>query len=401
MRITDVKVYLCQGGIKTWTLVKVSTDAGIVGWGDASEWASVQVHAKAIEEFAGLVIGEDPLAIERLWQKVWVAAYAGGKDCNVALTGIETALWDIAGKAYGAPVYALLGGKCHDRVRLYADLADAYGSGFGGGHRWREGDTSLAGVARQAAYIKSMGYTALKCHPLDLATRPAVTRTVSLNAIDATVEKLATIRDAVGSDVDIAMDINNRLDLPSSIALAKAVEPYRLMFLEDTIRQDESPASYRRLVESTSTPIGTGENLYTVWSFRNYLEIGALDVVLPDACHTGVLQFRKIAALAEAFHLPVAPHNPNSPLSTIISGHLCASIPNHLALEYDLDELEPPWRDSITSPSVGELVQDGHLEVPTGPGWGVEINEEELARHPYEEVWLSGLGRSREGLEIR
>ena len=131
------------------------------------------------------------------------------------------------------------------------------------------------------------------------------------------------------------------------MALAKALEPYRLMFLEDPIRQDESPGSYKRLVDATSTPIGTGENLYTVWDFRNYLEIGALDVVLPDVCHAGILQGKKIAALAEAYHLPVAPHNPNSPLSTIISGHFCANIPNFLALEFFPSEREVPWADRV------------------------------------------------------
>ena len=160
-----------------------------------------------------------------------------------------------------------------------------------------------------------------------------------------------------------------------------------MMFMEDPIRQDESPGSYKRLAESTSTPIGTGENLYTIWDFRNYLEIGALDLVLPDICHAGILQGRKIAALAESFHLPLAPHNPNSPLSTIISGHLVSSIPNFLALELIGLEADVPWVDSVMSPKLSSLVKDGHLELPSGPGWGVEINEEEVAKHPYEEVW--------------
>ena len=406
MKVTAITPILCQGGIKTWTFVKVSTDKGITGWGDATEWVRAQGHVQAIKDLSGVVIGEDPFNIERLWTKMWVASYVGGKDCNVAMTGIETALWDIVGKALGTPVYNLLGGKCHERVRFYADYCDAYGSGFGrlktvgGTNRWQEGDTSPEGLRKQAAYIRERGFTALKCHPLGLATRPAVTRVISLQAIDATVEKVRTIREAVGSAVDICMDVNNRLDLTSSIALAKALEPYRVMFLEDPIRQDESPISYKRLVDATSTPIGTGENLYTVWSFRNYLEAGGLNVVLPDICHTGIVQAKKIAALAEAYHVPVAPHNPNSPLSTIISGHLCASIPNHLALEYDLEEMEPPWRDDITSPPLSELVKDGHLELPTGPGWGVELNEKEVARHPYKEVWYSGVGRDRKDLTL-
>lgn len=124
-----------------------------------------------------------------------------------------------------------------------------------------------------------------------------------------------------------------------------------------------------------------------MWEFRDYLEIGAPDVALPDFCHTGVLQGKKIAGLAEAYHLPLVPHNPNSPLSTIISGHVAATVPNVLALEYISDPIEPPWRDTVMSPPLREFVRAGHLELPQGPGWGVELHEDEIARHPYEEVW--------------
>lgn len=157
--------------------------------------------------------------------------------------------------------------------------------------------------------------------------------------------------------------------------------------------------SYRRIKETTSTPIGTGENLYNLWAFRNYLEIGALDAVLLDVVHCGgILQAKKIAALAEAYHLPVCPHNPNSPLSTIISAHFCATIPNFLVLEYYAPEREPSWRDKIMYPVL--KVVDGYLELPTGPGWGVEIDEEEIKRHPYRETWYSGLSASWEGLKV-
>jgi galactonate dehydratase len=233
-----------------------------------------------------------------------------------------------------------------------------------------------------------------------LAPRPAITRTLSLKAIDDTVDKVRVIRETVGDDVDICMDINNTLDLPSSLSLAKALEPYRLMFFEDPIRQDESPVTYQRLAAATKTPVGTGENLYTQWSFRNFLEVGGIDVALPDICHTGILQGKKIAALAETFHVPVAPHNPNSPLSTIISGHLCSSIPNFLALEYYLEEREAPWTDRVMDPPVSSLVKDGHLTLPDGPGWGVEINEKEIAKHPHKEVWYTGLNKGWDGLEI-
>jgi galactonate dehydratase len=401
MKITGVTSFVCQGGIKNWTFVKVSTDSDIVGWGDATEWLRAPAHARIMEEdLAPLIIGEDPFNIERLWQKMWVASYVGGKDLNVAMTGIETALWDIVGKALKTPVYNLLGGRCRERVRLIYYSCDAYGEGFQGGTRWSPGDDSLEGVAKQAKWIQDQGFTALKLHPVGLAERPGITRSADLRAIRATTEKVRTVRAVVGDEVDIVVDLNNRLDLPSSMRLAQALEPHHLLFLEDPIRQDESPGSYKRLTEATRTPIGTGENLYTVWSFRNYLELGALDVVLPDICHTGVLQAKKVAALAEAFHLPLAPHNPNSPLSAIISAQVCSTIPNLLALEMCGAELEPPWRDDITDPPVSSLSRDGYLELPTGPGWGVEINEDELRNHPFKEVWYSQIGKSWEGLEL-
>ncbi len=394
MKIAEVKPILCHGGYRTWTFVKVTTDAGIVGWGDATEWVRPLAHCKVIEEdLAPLVIGEDPFNIEKLWQKMWIASYVGGKELNVAMTGIETALWDIVGKALQTPVYNLLGGKCFDKVRLYYNNCNAYGIGYQGGTTWHEGDASLKGIAKQAQFIKDQKFTALKLHPLGLAERPAVTRIASLQAVHDTAEKVKTIREVVGDAVDIAIDLNNRLDLPSSMAMAEALEPYHLMFFEDPIRQDESAGSYKRLVEATSTPVGTGENLYTIWEFRNYLEMGALDVVLPDVCHTGILQAKKIAALAEAYHLPVAPHNPNSPLSTVISGTLCSTIPNFLALEFKGPENEPPWTDKVMRPALSSLVKEGYLELPSGPGWGVEIDEEELARHPYSELWYNRKAR--------
>jgi galactonate dehydratase len=399
VKVTEVKTLVCQGGVRNWTFVKISTDEGITGWGDATEWVRVDSHVAAINDLSRLVIGQDPRNIEMLWQTMWRASYTGGKDCSVAIAGIESALWDIVGKYYEAPVYNLLGGKVWDKVRLYYDTCDAFGAGYSGTEKWKDGDSSLEGVARQAKFIKDQGFTALKMHTVGLPPRkrvtgyplvyPEVSRTASLSAIDRTVKKVETIRGVVGDEVDIACDVNNRLDLPSSMALAKALEPYRLLFLEDPIRQEESAQSYRRLADFTSTPIGTGENLYTCWEFRDFLEIGGLDILLPDICHTGVLQAKKIAALGEAFHVPLCPHNPNSPLSTIISGHVACTIPNFVALEYYSEELEPPWRDKIMKPPL--KVDNGYLTVPSEPGWGVELDEEEIARHPYKETWYTDI----------
>jgi galactonate dehydratase len=399
MKITEVKYVICQGGNRNWSFVKISTDKGIVGWGEATAFNRAQVRAKVIEFFEPMLIGEDPFNIEKIWQKLYIGSYVTGKDLSISLSGVETALWDIVGKALNTPVYNLLGGRSRDKIKLYFDYCDAYGRGFCGTNTWHKGDDSLEGIAKQANYIKEQNFTALKLHPVGLPLSATI-RTASLKSIIDTVEKVKVIREAVGDEFEICMDLNGSLDVYSSIRLAKALEPYRIMFLEDPVRQDESPMSYRRIKETTSTPIGTGENLYNVWAFRNYLEIGAIDVVLLDVVHCGgILHARKIAALAEAYHLPIAPHNPNGPLATIISAHFCASIPNLLALEYYSLERDAPWRDKIIDPPL--KVVNGYLELPTGPGWGVEIIEEEVARHPYREAWYSGLSSNWEGWKVQ
>ena len=398
MKITEVKPILCQGGKKTWTFVKITTDQGIIGWGDATEYVRVKGHVAVIEDLTPLVIDENPFNIEKIWQKLYVASYVSGKDCSLAITGIETALWDIVGKALNTPVYNLLGGKCNEKIKLYYDYCDAFQAGFLGGKIWKEGDKSIGGIKKQAQKILEEKFKALKMHTLDLPVRPSTSRIASYKSMIKTAEKVKAIRDVVGENIDILIDINNRLDIPSTIRLTRYLEPYDVLFIEDPIRQDESPESYSRLRKKAKVPIGTGENLYNIWSFRNYLEKDALDSVLLDVCQCGILQAKKIASLAEAYHIPLYPHNPNSPLSTIISGHLMASIPNAGALEYTSRDFEPPWLDSIITTPL--LIKDGFLHLSDKPGWGVDIIEEETLKHPYKEVWYSGMINGWEGVVI-
>jgi len=219
-----------------------------------------------------------------------------------------------------------------------------------------------------------------------------------LPAIKMTKRKVEAIREAVGDDIELCIDVNNRLDLYSAIRFARAFEPYNLLFIEDPICHHEaSPSTYARLVEKTKTPIACGENIYTVWDFRNYLENHALDMLHPDVCHTGVFQAKKIAALGEAYHIPVSFHNPNSPLSAVISANVAATIPNFVVLEFvrgyaypGEDPEVPIWTEYIMNPPLSKLVSDGYLKLPEGPGWGVEIDEKELEKHPFdrEHQWL-------------
>jgi len=384
LKIKKVEPILCQGGCRNWVFVKVTTDEGVTGWGDGTDWFGEPTIANFIEHLAPEVVGEDAFNIERLWQKMYSAAYTTGRIVNCAITAIETALWDIVGKALETPVYNLLGGRCRERVLVYYDYCDAYGAkGYDYVSFYQSGDRSLEGIAKQAKKIKDAGYKALKCHAVFPLTCRRMNRSVEDEIVRGTAEKIRTIRETVGTGVDILLDVHNYLDIPHAVKMARALEPYDILFFEDPIRQEESPMSYKMLRNSTRTPIATGENLYNVWGFRNYLEIQAIDFALPDICHCGGLtQAKKIAAIAEAYHIPLCPHNCNSPLSTIISAHACASIPNFLYLELFSEDYEPPWRDKVISPPL--KVEDGRLILPDKPGYGVELNEQEITKHPYD-----------------
>jgi galactonate dehydratase len=385
VKITGVEPILCD---RYYTFCKITTDENIVGWGDGTEYFTPKSVASNITDFGRLIIGEDPRNIEKIWQLCWRSAWTGGKDLSAALCAIESALWDIKGKLYGVPAIELMGGRIWDKVRLYT-----HGRG-----------NTLEEVAKDAEQLKNEGWTAYKTSPVGLpniywgrdSTKlkgsiewPYISRHASLSSIKDTEAKVKTIRETLGTEMEICMDAGNSLDIPSAIRLAKALEPYKMFFLEDLICQHEDAApSYKRITESTSTPIATGENLYTIWQFRSYLQIGALSFLLPDISHVGITQGKKIAALAEAYHLPICPHNPNSPLSNIQSANLVSSTPNFIALEFRHEYAFPEkdsWVEKIMNPPLSSMVKEGYLTLPDRPGWGVEMNEEEIAKHPYVE----------------
>ena len=383
MRVTRVQPVLCHAGIRNWVFAKAETDEGLVGYGEGTDWPGERAIATAIEELAPYVEGENPLDTEFLWNKMYSAMYAGGKTINCAISAIDNALWDIAGKAAGVPVYVLLGGKCRDRIRLYCHC-DAF-----------EEKDNVAAVARRSEEIGQQGFTAVKTHPSTAGTwrwrAVRLDRHMDSQTIRNTGAKIEAIRKTLGEDVGIAIDLNNLLDVPSAIALARHLEPFDLMFVEDPVRQDEGPRDILRVRESTKCPIATGENLYNIWGFRQYLEMGAVDVLTLDLCHCGgMTQAVKIAALASAYHVPIAPHNPNGPLATAISTHFCASIPNFRILETWHPDV--PWlREVVTHPP---QIANGYLELPHGPGWGCDLVESRISEHPYERghvfnAWLS------------
>ncbi len=374
IRITDIKTFLVGLG-RNHLFVKVETDQGIHGIGESYSCGPDRATVAAIHDFKDWLVGQDPRNIEHLWAMMYnFSRFPGGSVINAAMSGIEHALWDIAGKAAGLPVYRLLGGKCREKVRLY--------QGIGGAE-----PSQLAESAR--AVVEKYGYTAVKMspHPPGMHAAPynAVTR--------AAGQRIRAVRDALGSDADIAVDIHAQFfELSRAIRVARAIEPYQPFWLEEPIRP-ENVNAMAKLAAHVSVPLASGECNYTKFEFQPILQAQALDIIQPDICLCGgVLEMKKIAAMAEAHYVVVAPHNPMGPVANVVNTHFAASTPNFLILEYTPDDV-PPRRDLVREPLV---VDRGYLAVPEKPGWGIELNEEAFRHYPPK-PWRRGFGFRADG----
>ena len=368
MKITEIKTGEVFGhGYSCY--VRIFTDAGIVGTGEC-------IHGGGgiqglIAGLAPLLIGEDPMNVDKLYEKmrrgqVFNGSLAG--NLVTAMTGIEIALLDLAGRAVGLPVYALLGGKFRDRIRIYCDCHAG-------------GDDSPQANADKAKEVVDMGFTAIK-FDLDDLRHPAkydpYNHTVGPRELDDMVAKATAIREAVGTGVEVAMDLHGRYDTHSGIRIAKALEGLNLLWLEEPVPPENIDAM-REVKRSTSTPICAGENLYLRWGFKDLLEKQAVDIIMPDlpkCC--GLSEGKKIANLADMYYIPMAPHNVCGPMGTVASCHCCAAIPNFLVLEWHWLE-RPHWHTLVLSDP--PLIQDGYITMTDRPGLGVELNEEAAAQH--------------------
>jgi galactonate dehydratase len=328
-----------------------------------------------IKDFKGWLVGKDPRNVEYLWATMYnFTRFPGGAVINAAMSGIEHALWDVAGKAAGLPVYMLLGGKCRDRVRVYQSA----------------GGRTPAQLAESAkGLIAKYGYTAIK-----MAPHPPGSQHMPYNAVTrAAGQRAEAVRAAVGPDIDLAFDAHATLFEPIRAAqMAEALKPAHPYFLEEPIRMENMDA-LQSLKHRMQIPLATGECLYTKHDFRQLLSKQAADIVQPDVCLAGgILELKKIAAMAEAHYVVVAPHNPMGPLATMVNVHFAASTPNFLILEYHPDD-ESPRKDFIKDPI---LVKNGYLEIPNKPGWGYEVNEEAFRSHPPK-PWHRGFAFRADG----
>jgi len=351
VKIREIKTYLMHAGPphqqaiwakRNWLFVKVISDEGLYGVGEASGWPRV-VEA-AIKDLSTIVVGEDPANIERIWQKMLLATMGHGMTGVVgagAMTGVEIALWDILGKRLGVPVCDLLGGMVRDRIRVYAHAHDV----------------------ERALQLKEHGYTALKGGS---PTRP--------------VAQMKELREALGDDFDLCIDVHGPpwFSVPDAIRVGQELEEYDLLFYEDPV-PPENVDSLAKVAAAVSVPVACGERSASVYGFRELIERDIADVIQPDMGRAGgFLQMKKIAGQAEAHHIMVAPHDgSNGPIAEAAAVQFLASIPNCLILEHLADDV--PWRYEVAT----ELpVVDSHIEVPRKPGLGIELNEAVALAHP-------------------
>lgn len=386
MKITAIKTFLVDGGFRPWTFVKVETDQpGLVGWGDCTDWGSPGPVAATVERYSEWVIGRDPMQAEAIWWDLAAASvrHTGGIAYK-AMSGIDSALWDIRGKELGAPVWQLLGGKMRDRLRLYwshcGSVRAAHAQTLG-----LPPVETTDDLRRLADEVLERGYTAIKTNLFPLADRPDAQPVLNRfwnragDCPPATIRSaeaiVGTFREALGPDVGIALDVAFTFKLGGAIKLAQALEPYNLMWLET---ETLDPDALRTIRESTKTTICHGESLFGTHGYKPYLQLHAQDVIMPDFAWNGITLGKKICDLAHAYDVLVAPHNCHSPINTLVSANVCATIPNFYIHELDVDDA--PWRDDLmTHPFT---IEDGHLLLPDRPGLGSDLIEEELLKHP-------------------
>ncbi len=333
------------------------------------------------------LVGEDPRNIHRLYEKMrrW-HVFNGGQAGTVitAISGLELALWDLAGKLLGAPVYQLLGGAFRTRVRLYADC-NAGTVDAAGHHLTTLPDPATPGgrahLATVAASALDRGFTAVKFDVDDVygsLRSDDWNRTLDRRQIDRMVGQVAAIREAVGPEVDFAIDMHARFDVPSAIRAARALEPFDLMWLEEPV-PPENLAALAQVRRATTVPICAGENLYTRFPFLDLLRAEAVDCVMPDVAKFGGLaEGRRVAELAELHYLPFAPHNVSGPIGTVAAAHLCATLSNFTVLEYHA--LDLTYFEDLVTYAGGMVVDNGFVELIEAPGFGIEVNEDELRR---------------------
>jgi len=363
MEITEIELVFAD----RYLFVRVHTDEGITGLGESGTWGYLEASAGAIQTFERYLVGKNPLKIEHHWQYLYRNCHFRGAAIMGALSAIDIALWDIAGKHYGVPVHRLLGGPTREKARVYAHVS---------------GETTEELVADCEA-ASNRGFTAVgHLNPLTDEPRSQSYSETHAEKISEATNRVGRFREAVGTDVDLCIEIHRRLDPHEAVSLGRAIEPYHPMFMEDPTRPDNFDAM-TEIARKVDIPIATGERIHTHHEFEMLLERDAVDYLRPDVCMVGGLTHaKKIASLAEAHYAQVVPHNPLSPVSTATCLQLAACIPNFAIQEYPYkQDSGEPGHELLVEP----LVRDGgYLSIPEKPGIGVRLDDDALENHSYQ-----------------
>lgn len=369
MKITDLRIFRTKGEHGNWTFVKIYTDSGLTGVGEATIERFEEPVIKALESFKDFLVGKDPFQIEYIWNALYKSAFWYGQLIILtALSAVEQALWDIKGKALNVPIYEFLGGKLRDRVRAYANAW-----AFQGLPTEMTSKDTPESVARNARDMVARGFTAMKWDPFREGGQ-----VIPKQEEEFAIACVKAVREAVGPSVDLLIECHGRFNMWSAIRMAQKLEPFDPSFYEEPIPPDNIDAM-AAVQAAIRLPVATGERLYTRWEFRPLLEKQAARIIQPDICHVGgILELKKIAAMAETYYVAVQPHNSNGPICVLASLHLDASIPNFIFQEFFFPYLEH-YNEILTEPIEYE---NGYLKIPTGPGLGTDIREDVILKRP-------------------
>lgn len=362
MKITDIKTFAVDCFRTNWVFVKVYTDSGIDGVGEATLEYKEKALFGAVEHIKEYLLGKNPLDIEKHWHSIYRDAYwRGGAVLMSALSAVETALWDILGKHLNVPVYRLMGGKVNDKVRIYVN-------------GWFAGAKTPDEFAQKAKETVKRGITAMKWDPFGKAYLE-----ISNKELNTALECVAKVREAVGNDVDLLIEGHGRFNIPAAVKIARELEQFKPMFFEEPVPPDNLDA-LKEVKDRSPVAISAGERLYTRWDYKRMFDLMAADFIQPDISHAGgIMELKKIAAEAECRYIPFAPHNPSGPVANAATLQLAASCPNFSILEIMYSDV--PWRKDVTNESLE--YEDGYIKISDKPGLGIEINEEECLKHPY------------------
>ena len=363
MKVRDIKCFAVDCFRTNWVFVKVYTDEGIDGVGEATLEYKEKALLGAVEHIKEYLVGKNPLDIEKHWHAIYRDAYwRGGPVLMSALSAVEMALWDILGKSLNVPVYQLLGGKVNDKVRIYVN-------------GWFAGAKEPEEFGAKAKEAVKRGVTAMKWDPFGKNYL-----NISNAELDKALRNVAAVREAVGNEVDLLIEGHGRFNIATGIKIAKELEQFKPMFFEEPVPPDNLDA-LKAVRDKSPVAISAGERLYTRWDYKQMFDLMAADYIQPDISHAGgIMELKKIAAEAECRYIPFAPHNPSGPVANAATLQLAATCPNFEILEIMYSDVE--WRKDVTNESLE--YQDGYMTISDKPGLGIEINEEECLKHPYQ-----------------